>query len=302
MVDVVRSGARAPTRGSFSLSQLLWAREAGVFLALLALCLFLTFATGGFLTSLNLLNVGRQISLLGIMAVGMTFVLIAGEVDLSVGSTYAFCGLASGMLICAGWPLYRRGRPRRGRGLRHRPDQRPAFDLWPLAFADRDAWHVEHGARRGADFDERRARHSQCPQRRVRKRAQRLRVHGAGLSLRRRSDAARFLRHRRGDRVVHPVDDELWLSHFRRRRQRQGGARIGHSCQRGEDLGLHPDGRSRGVRGHSEPRLSAERAGRPDRPRPRTRRDRRNHRWRAPRCRAARERSWARFSACSSSA
>ena len=106
MVDVVRSGAHAPTRGVFRLSQLLWAREAGVFLALLALCLFLTFATGGFLTSLNLLNVGRQISLLGIMAVGMTFVLIAGEVDLSVGSTYAFCGLASGMLICAGWPLF----------------------------------------------------------------------------------------------------------------------------------------------------------------------------------------------------
>src|SRR6202789_4177304 len=105
MVDVVRSGARAPTRGSFSLSQLLWAREAGVFLALIALCLFLTFATGGFLTSLNLLNVGRQISLLGIMSVGMTFVLISGEVDLSVGSIYAFCGLATGMLIIAGWSL-----------------------------------------------------------------------------------------------------------------------------------------------------------------------------------------------------
>ena len=74
-----------------SLSRLLRARETGVFLALLALCLFLSFATDGFLTSLNLLNVGRQISLLGIMAVGMTFVLIAGEVDLSVGSTYAFC-------------------------------------------------------------------------------------------------------------------------------------------------------------------------------------------------------------------
>src|ERR1700721_4630393 len=105
MVDVVRSGARAPTRGSFSLSQLLWAREAGVFFALLALCLFLTFATGGFLTSLNLFNVGRQISLLGIMSVGMTFVLISGEVDLSVGSTYAFSGLSTGMLIIAGWTL-----------------------------------------------------------------------------------------------------------------------------------------------------------------------------------------------------
>jgi ribose transport system permease protein len=76
-----------------------------VFIALLVLCLFLSFATDGFLTSLNLLNVGRQISLLGIMAVGMTFVLIAGEVDLSVGSTYAFSGLATGMLIIAGWAL-----------------------------------------------------------------------------------------------------------------------------------------------------------------------------------------------------
>jgi ribose transport system permease protein len=58
-----------------------------------------------FLTATNLLNIGRQVSLLGIMAVGMTFVLISGEVDLSVGSTYAFGGLATGMLILTGWPL-----------------------------------------------------------------------------------------------------------------------------------------------------------------------------------------------------
>jgi ribose transport system permease protein len=69
------------------------------------LCLFLSLATDGFLTALNLFNVGRQISLLGIMSVGMTFVLIAGEVDLSVGSTYAFAGLSTGMLITAGWTL-----------------------------------------------------------------------------------------------------------------------------------------------------------------------------------------------------
>ena len=76
-----------------------------MFIALAVLCLFLSFATDSFLTSLNLLNVGRQISLLGIMAVGMTFVLIAGEVDLSVGSTYALSGLATGMMIIAGWTL-----------------------------------------------------------------------------------------------------------------------------------------------------------------------------------------------------
>src|SRR6202049_3033161 len=82
------------------------AREIGILLALLIICSLLTLTTSTFLTVQNLLNVGRQISLLGIMAIGMTFVLIAGEVDLSVGSTYAFCGLASGMLICAGWPLF----------------------------------------------------------------------------------------------------------------------------------------------------------------------------------------------------
>ncbi|MDQ0469473.1 ABC transporter permease [Labrys wisconsinensis] len=105
MVDAVRAGARASGTSRFSPSRLLRAREAGVFIALLVLCLFLSFATEGFLTSLNLFNVGRQVSLLGIMAVGMTFVLIAGEVDLSVGSTYAFAGLATGMLIVDGWPL-----------------------------------------------------------------------------------------------------------------------------------------------------------------------------------------------------
>jgi ribose transport system permease protein len=81
------------------------ARETGVLLALLAICVILTFATDNFLTVRNLLNIGRQISLLGIMAIGMTFVLVSREVDLSVGSTYAICGLASGMLIVRGSAL-----------------------------------------------------------------------------------------------------------------------------------------------------------------------------------------------------
>ncbi len=88
----------------------LWSRiagrkELGVFLALVVMCVFLSFSTSSFLSSINLLNVGRQVSLLGIMAVGMTFVLISGEIDLSVGSTYALSGLGSGMLIVMGWGL-----------------------------------------------------------------------------------------------------------------------------------------------------------------------------------------------------
>ena len=57
MADTVRTGARAPSVDRLSLARLLRAREAGVFIALLVLCLFLSFATDGFLTALNLLNV-----------------------------------------------------------------------------------------------------------------------------------------------------------------------------------------------------------------------------------------------------
>lgn len=102
---VDRPAERAASARVPWLARLLTAKETGVFLALVCMCIFLAFATESFLTTTNLLNVGRQISLLGIMAVGMTFVLVAGEIDLSVGSIYALSGLATGMLIIAGWPL-----------------------------------------------------------------------------------------------------------------------------------------------------------------------------------------------------
>lgn len=86
-------------------SRLLGARETGVFLALVVMCAFLAVTTESFLTLGNLLNVGRQVSLLRIMAIGMTFVLISGEIDLSIGSTYALSGLGAGILITSGWPL-----------------------------------------------------------------------------------------------------------------------------------------------------------------------------------------------------
>ena len=102
MVETVSEIERSEHIGSTvlrRLRQLLSAREAGVFIALLLMCIFLTLSTDTFLNSRNLLNIGRQISLLGIMSVGMTFVLITAEVDLSVGSIYALAGLCTGMLL-----------------------------------------------------------------------------------------------------------------------------------------------------------------------------------------------------------
>lgn len=83
--------------------RLLGARETGVFLALILMGVFLALASPPFLSLQNLLNVGRQVSLLGIMAVGMTFVLITREIDLSVGSIYAITGLLTSMFMLNGW-------------------------------------------------------------------------------------------------------------------------------------------------------------------------------------------------------
>lgn len=87
------------------LRKIFGARETGVLVALIIMIVFLALATPAFLNVRNLLNVGRQISLLGIMSVGMTFVLISGEVDLSVGSVYALVGLVAGMMLIAGWGI-----------------------------------------------------------------------------------------------------------------------------------------------------------------------------------------------------
>ena len=67
-------------------------------IGLLLLCAFLSFATDSFFTARNLLNVLDQITVLGIMAVGMTFVILIGGIDLSVGSILALSMMVMGYL------------------------------------------------------------------------------------------------------------------------------------------------------------------------------------------------------------
>jgi inositol transport system permease protein len=68
----------------------------GILLVLLAVGLGLSVATDSFLTVSNLTNVARQVSINGILAVGVTFVLLTGGVDLSLGSVVALSGV-----VCA---------------------------------------------------------------------------------------------------------------------------------------------------------------------------------------------------------
>ncbi len=65
---------------------------------LLVLMLFFTVAEPRFLSELNLFNVMRQISITGLIALGMTFVILTGGIDLSVGSIVALAGLVAASL------------------------------------------------------------------------------------------------------------------------------------------------------------------------------------------------------------
>src|SRR5438046_2712167 len=72
---------------------LLRTQEGILFLIALLLCIFLTVRSPVFLTQRNIGVLLSQISMTAITAVGMTLLIIAGEVDLSVGSVQAFMGV-----------------------------------------------------------------------------------------------------------------------------------------------------------------------------------------------------------------
>jgi ribose transport system permease protein len=68
-------------------------------ITLLALCLVTTLLTDRFLSPLNLTNILVQSSIMAVIAIGMTFVIIGGGFDLSVGSTVALAGCIAAMMI-----------------------------------------------------------------------------------------------------------------------------------------------------------------------------------------------------------
>ncbi len=65
---------------------------------LVLLCVVLAVTASGFLTAENLLNVLRNVSMQGVIAFGMTMVIISGEIDLSVGSAVAFSACLTAFL------------------------------------------------------------------------------------------------------------------------------------------------------------------------------------------------------------
>lgn len=82
-------------------SQVFNHREASIALMIAILFIFLAFANEYFLSSRNLLNVGRQASVVAIVALGQALVIISRGLDLSVGSTLGLSAVSSAYVASA---------------------------------------------------------------------------------------------------------------------------------------------------------------------------------------------------------
>ena len=82
-----------------------WLSRSVMDVVLLGICAILAFSAPNFLTVDNLLNILRAVSMMGLIAFGMTMVIIAKEIDLSVGSAVALSACIAARLIEVGVPI-----------------------------------------------------------------------------------------------------------------------------------------------------------------------------------------------------
>lgn len=75
-------------------------------IGLIIFSIIISFLSDRFMTGSNIFNIFRQTSYNAIIAVGMTFVILTGGIDLSVGSTFAFSGAIAAFLVGSGYNPY----------------------------------------------------------------------------------------------------------------------------------------------------------------------------------------------------
>jgi ribose transport system permease protein len=97
----VTDTARSPLSAAFSLRRphLSLLRDYAIVVAFVTLFVVLSFSSDVFLTWRNIFNILDQNAPIGILAVGVTLVFIAGGFDVSVGAVYAIAGVAAAQLV-----------------------------------------------------------------------------------------------------------------------------------------------------------------------------------------------------------
>ena len=78
-----------------------FARKYGILIVLVVMWILLMIVSPTFRTTKNAVNFLRQVSVNGIIAIGMTFVIMTGGIDLTVGSLVAAAGVVSGSILVA---------------------------------------------------------------------------------------------------------------------------------------------------------------------------------------------------------
>ncbi|BAV51137.1 sugar ABC transporter permease [Mesorhizobium sp. 113-1-2] len=97
--------ARAAPASASSGSALLTLMKLRTFIALIAVLVFFSIAAPNFLSAANLILMAKHVALNAFLAMGMTFVIITGGIDLSVGSIVGLCGMVAGYLVLNGIDL-----------------------------------------------------------------------------------------------------------------------------------------------------------------------------------------------------
>ncbi|MEP7342682.1 MAG: ABC transporter permease [Acidobacteriota bacterium] len=82
-----------------------YSRELSAMAAYAVLLLIVGFVAPSFFSAANLRDLMMNNAPVLIVAVGMTMVILAGQIDISVGSQFAVCGIAAGMLAKSGLPM-----------------------------------------------------------------------------------------------------------------------------------------------------------------------------------------------------
>lgn len=81
-------------------------RELGIAAMLLLMIVVFAVSSDAFILPKNIMNILRQVSLNGIMACGMTMIILLGDIDLSAGAVYFASGMTCALLVTHGIPFW----------------------------------------------------------------------------------------------------------------------------------------------------------------------------------------------------
>lgn len=112
MAEAVGTGRRfeladvARQRSVGAIGRIVNTQPFWVFVALLLIGVGMSFISDTFLTERNIFTTTRNFAFMGIIALGMTTVIVTGGIDLSVGSVMGVSGIMVGLVMGAGYPLW----------------------------------------------------------------------------------------------------------------------------------------------------------------------------------------------------